>query len=136
MNAKLVVALVLALQVSISICEIPAPSQELVDKYESMKSVFYKRILNAYNRLQAAAGDTERGQVARELMASLQSKPELQAIVKVASGLGSEAAPIVDRARSSLLGLYEHYLRPQVGDSLNSAIDHIKLYLDQILPAE
>lgn len=67
-----------------SVCDIPAPSQELVEKYESMKSVFYKRLLNAYTKLQAAVGDTERGQTAREIVESLQSKPELQAFVKVA----------------------------------------------------
>ncbi|KAM6910162.1 apolipoprotein A-II isoform 1-T2 [Xenentodon cancila] len=136
MNAKLVLALVLALQVSTSICEIPQPSQELVEKYEGMKSVFYKRLLNAYNKLQAALGETEQGQVTREFMESLQSKPELQAIVKVASGLGSEAAPMVDKARLSLLGLYEYYLRPHVGVTLSNAINQIKPYLDQVMPAE
>merc|ERR1712098_184212 len=136
MNAKLVVALVLALQVSMSMCDIPPPSQELVDKYEAMKSVFYKRLLNAYGKLQAAVGETQQGQSARELVGSLQGQPELQAVVKVASGLGAEAAPIVDKARTSLLGAYEYYLRPHVGASLSSAIDQIKLYLDQFLPAE
>nr|AEA51133.1 14 kDa apolipoprotein [Oryzias melastigma] len=130
MNAKYILALVLALQVSMSLCEIPAPSQELQAKYDSMKSTFIKRLENAYKKLQDAVSASEQGQVAKELVDSV------QAVAKVAAGLGSEAAPIVDQARSSLLGLYEQYLRPHVGESLSTGIDHIKVYLDEVMPAE
>lgn len=42
----------LFLSVSVGLCEIPEPSQELVDKYNGLKAVFYRRLLNAYNRFQ------------------------------------------------------------------------------------
>ncbi|KAM4567825.1 apolipoprotein A-II [Fundulus diaphanus] len=136
MNTKFLLALVFALQVSVSLSDVAAPSQELVDKYEAMKATFYKRLLNAYGKVHGAVSQTDQAQMARDFIESLKDKPELQAVVKVASGLGTEAAPIVDRARSSLLGLYEQYLRPQVGDGLSRAIDQIKLFLDQVMPAE
>lgn len=67
-----------------SLCQVPPPSKELVDKYEAMKATFYKRLINAYGKLQAAVGEHEQGQNARALADSLQDKPELQAAIKVA----------------------------------------------------
>nr|XP_015805618.2 apolipoprotein A-II [Nothobranchius furzeri] len=136
MNAKLILALALVLQASVSFCEIPAPSQELVQKYESLRDTFYSRLRNAYSKLQTTVGENEQGQNAQNFIESLKDKPELQAIVKVASGLGAEARPLVDRARTSLLGLYEAYLRPHVGTGLSDTIDRIKVYLDEVMPAQ
>ncbi|XP_075965641.1 apolipoprotein A-II [Anarhichas minor] len=143
MNTKYALALILALQVSMSLCQVPAPAADLVEKYDAMKSVFYKRLLNAFGKLQVAAAPvvegaatSERGQAARAYVEELQTKPEIQAIVKIATGLGQEAGPLVDRARTSLLGLYGHYIRPYVGESLSQSIDTIKVHLDKYLPAE
>ncbi|XP_037129328.1 apolipoprotein A-II [Syngnathus acus] len=143
MNTKYAIALILALQVSMSLCEVPAPDQELVDKYNTLKGVFYKRLINAYGKIQAAVaplvekmGESDQGAKAKEYLEDLQTKPELQAIIKVGSGIVEEVGPLVDKARTSVLGLYGHYLRPQIGEYLNDAINNIKVYLDKFLPAQ
>ncbi|XP_071391643.1 apolipoprotein A-II [Centroberyx affinis] len=143
MNGKYALALILALQVSMSLCEIPAPDQELVDKYEAMKSVFYKRLLNAYSKIQAAAApvvdklsESGQGQATKDYIEDLQSKPEFRSAVKIATGVAQEAAPLVEKARMTGLGLYGHYVRPYIGTQLDGAINHIKVYLDQFMPAE
>ncbi|XP_051921336.1 LOW QUALITY PROTEIN: apolipoprotein A-II [Hippocampus zosterae] len=143
MNTKFAIALILALQVSMSLCDVPQPEQELVDKYNSLKGAFYQRLVNAYGKVYAAAapvisevGQTAQGQEAKELMESLQDKPQLQAIIKVGSGLVEEFSPLVDKARKSALGVYGHYLRPYIGQYLDNAIKNIRVHLDTFLPAQ
>ncbi|KAF5898191.1 14 kDa apolipoprotein, partial [Clarias magur] len=48
---KLALALILALQVSLCLCEVPDPPQELVEKYEGYKTTAFKRIGKAYEFL-------------------------------------------------------------------------------------
>lgn len=74
-----------------SLSEVPAPSQELVDKYENMKATFYRRLVNAYGKLHGAVGETDQAQTTREFVESLRDKPELQAIAKVARSVVSKS---------------------------------------------
>ncbi|KAG7216901.1 hypothetical protein INR49_001555 [Caranx melampygus] len=122
--------------VSMSLCEIPPPSQELVEKYDSLKSVFLKRLMNAFDKVSKSALVENHREAVVAFAGDLQSKPELNAAAGVASALAEEALPLIDKARSSVLGMYEYYLRPYIGNTLNDGIGHIKVVLDKYLPAE
>ncbi|XP_063054992.1 apolipoprotein A-II [Engraulis encrasicolus] len=140
MNAKLVLALIVALQVSTCLCDMPVPDKELVDKYEEYKATFYKRLLNAYKRMQGAvvpmAEGMEQGAIVKEYMEQLQADPKMQSAVKVITGVAGELGPVVDKARSAALGLYGEYLRPYIGQSLDQAIQNLKPMLDAVMPAD
>ena len=71
------------------LCQVPEPDKELVEKYEAMKSVFYKRLMNAYSKVQAAVGPmTENlgqghGQAAKDYIEELQGNPKFLSAVKI-----------------------------------------------------
>lgn len=74
-----------------SLCEIPAPSPEMIELYNTHKATFMRRLINFYNKVHDAAapvfenaGNSNAGQNAREFAENLQVKPEFQALVKVA----------------------------------------------------
>ncbi|XP_076826673.1 apolipoprotein A-II [Brachyhypopomus gauderio] len=137
---KLVLALIVALQVSVCLCDVPQPSKELVDKYEGLKAVFYKRLAHAFEEAKNAivpfAEGTVTGDKAKEIAEHMKGSSGLQTALKLAAALGKELEPLVDKARLAALGAYEHYLRPTVGDQLDKTINSIKPVLDQWLPAD
>ncbi|XP_062394934.1 apolipoprotein A-II [Sardina pilchardus] len=139
MSAKLVLALIVALQVSMCLSA-PEPDKELVDKYEDLKATFYKRLLNAYNKAQAAvvplAEGSPQASMVKEYVDSLQGDPKMQSAVKVITGMAGELGPAVDRARAGALGVYGEYLRPYIGTYLDTAIQGLKPMLDVVLPAD
>uniref|UniRef100_I3KGU9 Apolipoprotein A-II n=1 Tax=Oreochromis niloticus TaxID=8128 RepID=I3KGU9_ORENI len=101
MNAKYIFALILVLQVSMSLCTVVEPSPEMVDLYNTHKATFMKRLMNFYNKVHAAATpvlegirDNEHAQDAREFAENLQSKPEFQTFMKVATAIRQEAGGI------------------------------------------
>ncbi|KAM7383193.1 hypothetical protein PAMP_002865 [Pampus punctatissimus] len=141
MIAKYTLGLILALQVSMSLCQIPPPDRELVEKYEQMRATFYMRLLTAYTKFQEAAaplveriGDMEQGQATKDFVEGVMAKPEFKAFAKVAAGAGQEVGRVADTARTAALGVYGSYVRPYVGTYLSDAIDDIKVYLDKFLP--
>ncbi|XP_037642014.1 apolipoprotein A-II [Sebastes umbrosus] len=140
MNAKYALALILSLQVSMSLCELPTPSAELDAKVQGLQAVLFKRFLNGWTKMQAAIApmveDSARGAEAKTYVEDIFAKPEVQAIFKVAGGIGEEAGPLVDKARTTVLGLYEQYARAHIGTFLDDRINNIKFALDRILPAE
>ncbi|XP_060776764.1 apolipoprotein A-II [Neoarius graeffei] len=137
---KLVFALLVALQVSVCLCDVPKPDQELVDKYEGLKTVFLKRLAHAYENahttIEKLAEGTITGEKAKELAEQAKNNERLQSLTKLASVAFEELKPGIEKARLGLLGLYGEYLRPYFGTFLDSAINSIRPWLDVWLPAE
>ncbi|KAI7807074.1 apolipoprotein A-II [Triplophysa rosa] len=139
---KLTLVLILALQVSVCVWAepIPEPDKELVEKYEGLKAVFFKRLVNAYSKFTAAVEplmeSSPAGQTAKETLEEIRKRPRVESIIKILTGLASELEPVVDKARMSLLGAYGYYLRPYIGETLDKAISNIKPVLDTVMPAE
>ncbi|MCE7038711.1 hypothetical protein [Bacillus cereus] len=137
---KLTFALILALQVSVCVWaqDWPEPDKELVEKYEGLKAVFFKRLINAWEKAKEAIQPTLEGSPtggqAKEILEELQKRPRVQSAMKIIGGLASDLEPIVDKARLALLGAYGHYLRPYVGEHLDKVITNIKPVLDTVLP--
>ncbi|XP_036449165.1 apolipoprotein A-II [Colossoma macropomum] len=137
---KLALALIVALQVSVCLCDLPQPSKELVDKYTGLKETFLKRIVHFYEKvhesLETLAEGTITGDKAKELAEHVKSDHRAQAIGKLISGLAEDLDPLVEKVRLTGLGVYEEYLRPHIGEQLDHFIASVKPVLDTILPAE
>lgn len=76
--------------VSMSLCESPTPSQELVDKYDSLKTTFKSRVLNLLGKLQGAVnsaiGDNaDSGTVTQVKTAieNMQTNPQYQSFMQI-----------------------------------------------------
>ncbi|TWZ53980.1 hypothetical protein FTO10_04360 [Klebsiella pneumoniae] len=135
---KLTFALILALQVSVCVWATHEPDKELVEKYTALKEVFLKRLVTAYEKakdtVQPLLEGSPTGEKAKEIFEEMRQSPRVESAVKIISGLASELEPVVDKARLALLGAYGHYLRPYIGEHLDTAITNVKPVLDTVLP--
>ncbi|CAL8289966.1 unnamed protein product [Merluccius merluccius] len=127
--------------VSMSLCQVPPPSDELVKKYEDMKSTFYSRLIRGFETARAKLAPmvqqmgTDQQEV-KEYLEAVQVHPKFQGAIKIASGLAQEASPMLEKARLAALGHYEYYLRPSIGAYLDESITQIKSVLNKFLPAQ
>lgn len=74
--------------VSLSLCEIPTPSRELIEKYDGLKANFYRRILTALSKAQEALApivEQENQEAARGYAQTLHNNPKFQGVVKIAT---------------------------------------------------
>uniref|UniRef100_A0A9J8AYS2 Apolipoprotein A-II n=1 Tax=Cyprinus carpio carpio TaxID=630221 RepID=A0A9J8AYS2_CYPCA len=90
---KLTFALILALQVSACVWATPEPDKELVEKYEGLKAVFFKRLINAWEKAQSSIQPmvesiSSEGQ-AKEYFEEIKKSQRLQSAIKILSGLAS-----------------------------------------------
>ncbi|XP_058256303.1 apolipoprotein A-II [Hemibagrus wyckioides] len=137
---KVALALIVALQVSVCLCEVPKPDPELVKKFDSLTNVASKRVINAYedfhNFLVKLAEGTITGEKVKELRQHVQESERLKALAKLLAYAYEELQPGIEKARLGALGIYGEYLRPYIGIYLDAAINNVKPVLDTWLPAE
>ncbi|KAK3572254.1 hypothetical protein QTP86_029414 [Hemibagrus guttatus] len=126
--------------VSVCLCEVPTPDEELVKKYDGLKSVFLKRVANAYENthsfLQKLAEGTITGEKAKEVIEQANANERVKALSKLLAYAFEEIQPGIEKARLGALGIYGEYFRPYIGIYLDTAINNIKPVLDTWLPAE
>lgn len=70
--------------VSLSLCQIPEPSPELVEKYKTLKATFYKRIENAkfMEKINALIEQSETALAAKAYIEAMEPSPRLEAAGK------------------------------------------------------
>merc|ERR1711915_115077 len=101
MNGKCILALILTLQVSMSLCDSP-PTADLVQRYNDVRTRFYNRLMHAMNTVQAALlpyAESEQGAAVKSVITELSR--------------------------------YEEHLRPYVGAFLNDFITQATPILDK-----
>ncbi len=137
---KLALALILALQVSLCLCEVPDPPQELVEKYDGYRTTFLKRVTNAYEFLhtffEKLLEGTITGSKLKEISDASKGNERLQTFSKLVHAVFVEMQPGIEKARLKALGAYSEFLRPYIGTYLDTAINNAKPILDTFMPAE
>lgn len=68
--------------VSLSLCEIPPPSQELVEKYHALKAKFHNRLLNLnlMERVNSLIEQSEATLAAKAYLEEMEPNPKLKAV--------------------------------------------------------
>lgn len=66
---------------------IPEPDKELVEKYEGLKAVFFKRLVNAYSKFTAAVEplmeSSPTGKNAKETLEEIRKRPRVESAIKI-----------------------------------------------------
>ncbi|XP_072572012.1 apolipoprotein A-II [Paramormyrops kingsleyae] len=140
MSGKFAIAFLLALQVSLCLCDLPEPDKELVNKYDELKGAVIKRITQVYNKAHSAISplleESQYAKAAKDYVDEVHGSPQVQSGVKIVTGMAQEVVPLVDKARSAGLGLYGKYVRPYVGPFLDECITNFRATLESVWPAE
>lgn len=76
---------------AVSVCvwaqEWPIPDKELVDKYEGLRTVFIKRLVNAYEKIKTAVEPALEGSPTagglKEVIEELKKSPRVESFVKI-----------------------------------------------------
>ncbi|XP_061108902.1 uncharacterized protein LOC133135687 [Conger conger] len=139
MSWKLVIAVILALQVTVSLCDLPQPDQELVAKYGNVMDSFHKRLVPYFSMIRdfITAPLIEHvlySEVSLDFFEKLSHVPHIQSVEKVTKGVAREVSSLIDKSRMAALGLYGEHVRPWAGPYVDRAIAAIISFLDTLRP--
>ncbi|KAI1886304.1 hypothetical protein AGOR_G00212620 [Albula goreensis] len=137
MKGKLVIAVILALQVSASPSELPQPDEELLEKFKEVKVNLLLGILKAGEWMGSVFGSVlefPMGLLFRYYDEFLANRPEVKSAIKITMGVAGDVTRLVDKAEMTALGLYSEYVRPWAGTYLDQGITYIKSILNTGLP--
>ncbi|XP_068616575.1 apolipoprotein A-II [Brachionichthys hirsutus] len=140
MNTKYAVALLLVMQVSVSLCDVPKPSPELLAKYEDLKTRITNRINSGFMTIKTNAepvlGVVMTPEDVENVKESVASLPKAQQVSRTYDAVETEIKNLAAKFRNILLGIYQEYLRPKVGEDLSTAIDRLRTLVEIVDPPQ
>ncbi|KAJ8289804.1 hypothetical protein GJAV_G00005520 [Gymnothorax javanicus] len=148
MSGKLVIVTILALQVSVTFCELPQPDQELVEKYTQFKVYFgqwlYSFAIKTSDIMEYVYETYEKilnTKPVKDFFEELKQNPHVQRFKEVTRSMlqrdvSDAIFSLLEKAQTDVLGLYGEHVRPWAGPYLEQAITAFKDCLYSVAPVE
>ncbi|XP_068180200.1 apolipoprotein A-II [Antennarius striatus] len=140
MNAKYAVALLLVFQVSMSLCDVPTPSTELLEKYERIRDDIMKKLMSGLRLLENKTAPVVEMMTSdsdvQTLTSSVGDLPEVKKFTQTYNAVKTEIKKFAAKVRNVALSIYERRFRPTIGEQFSNGIDKAKEFVDALYVPE